>query len=305
MITIEDVSSWYGDVIALNGVSARIETPVIGLLGPNGAGKSTLLSLLAGLRRPKTGAVFIDGDEPYDDPEVLKHIGLVPEPLMPARWLTGHRFVADLARMSGLGKYESRHEATLILKRLGLAHAMHRPIRGYSQGMRQRVKLAQALIHKPRLLLLDEPFTGLDPPGRAMMTRSIQDVAKEGVQVVFSSHVLGEVEAVTRDVLMLLRGRIVAHGSVRDVRARLASVPLRIGIRTKDPRKVAATLLQHDDVEGLDLRDGQLVVRIRHGTTFFRDLTRLGPKLPIDAYGPLDEDLESVYGLLVERRGRE
>lgn len=298
MIELDGVSAWYGDVMALNDVTVAIDEPLIGLLGPNGAGKSTLLAILAGLRQPDTGQARIEGQAPYDNPQVLGQLGLVPEPLAPPGWMTGRRFVTGLARMSGLDRSEASERAEHWLDRLGLADALDRPIRAYSQGMRQRAKLAQAMVHHPRLLLLDEPFTGLDPPGRRQMTEAIKRIADQGTQVVFSSHVLAEVEAVTRDVVMLLKGRLAAHGTVREVRAQLTDVPLRVGIRTPEPREVARAILGIEGLDGLELDEGLVVAEVRDGTTFFRDLTRLGAQLPITSFAPLDEDLESVYGLL-------
>jgi ABC-2 type transport system ATP-binding protein len=304
MITLDAVSAWYGDVIALNDVSARIEAPILGLLGPNGAGKSTLLALIAGLRSPNSGTVLVDGRPPRNDPTVLGTIGIVPEPLTPPRWLTGRRFVADLARMNGMNRWKADRKAREVLDRLGLTKAMDRPIRGYSQGMRQRVKLAQALVHEPRLLLLDEPFTGLDPPGRAMMTRTIEQVAAAGTQVIFSSHVLAEVEGVTKDVLMLMFGRVLAQGSVREVRTALSSVPLRIGIGTSEPRTVAEAVIRMHGVEGVQIGDDGVTVSTAEGTAFLRDLTNEGARLPITRFGPIDEDLESVYQIVTQRRGK-
>lgn len=303
-IRLESVSAWYGDVIALNDVSADIDAPVVGLLGPNGAGKSTLLSLLAGLRSPNTGKVLVNGKVPRGDVDVLRQIGIVPEPLAAPGWLTGRRFVVDLARMSGIGRWKAERKARDILSKLEMVGAMDRPIRGYSQGMRQRIKLAQALIHEPQLLLLDEPFTGLDPPGRAAMTRTIQRVAAEGTQVIFSSHVLAEVEGITRDVLMLMFGRVLAQGTVREVRTALSSVPLRIAIGTPDPHRVAKAVLDMKAVEGLEIGTDAVTVSTAEGTAFLRDLTTRGAELPITRFGPIDEDLESVYQMVIHRRGR-
>lgn len=302
MIELDNVSAWYGDVIALNEVNLKIEENVVGLLGPNGAGKSTMMALLSGLRRPNTGRVLLDGQAPYDNPAALRHFGLVPEPLSPPSWLTGRRYVTDLGRMSGLSPSLAKRRALAALKELGLEKAMDRSVRGYSQGMRQRVKLAQALVHRPKILLLDEPFTGLDPLGRRFMTDALKRLADNGTQIVFSSHVLAEVEAMTDQVVMLLSGRVVAQGSVRDVRAQMSMVPLTIGIETAEPRKVAQAVLMLDGIQSLELRDGGVNVRVDQGTRFFHDLTRLGAQLPITAFGPVDEDLESVYKILVQRR---
>ncbi len=300
-IELQDVSAWYGDVIAINGISMTMDAPIVGLLGPNGAGKSTMIALLSGLRRPNTGRVLINGLEPYDNPDVVHNIGLVPEPLAPSKWLTGRRFVMDLARMSGMSKYEAYKETAAVLKQLDMLVAMDRPIRTYSQGMRQRVKLAQAMIHKPQVLLLDEPFTGLDPPGRAMMTRAIKQLAANGTQVLFSSHILSEVEAVTNDVALIMFGRVLAKGTIREVRAAMSDVPLKVKVETMEPRSVADRLIGLDDVDGIDIQSDGLVVHTTRGTTFFREMTKLGAELPIESYEPIDEDLESVYNLLTRR----
>jgi ABC-2 type transport system ATP-binding protein len=302
MIELEDVSVWYGDVIALNEVTLKIDQPVIGLLGPNGAGKSTMLALLSGMRRANTGRVRVNGREPFDDPGAMAQLGLVPEPLAPPGWLTGERYVTDLARMSGMPPGRARREARRALDVMGLTKARGRAIRGYSQGMRQRVKLAQALVHGPRVLLLDEPFTGLDPSGRRLMTNALQQLAEDGTQIVFSSHVLAEVEALTENVVMLLTGRVVAQGKVRDVRGTLSAIPLTVAIQTSKPQEVARELLPLPGVHSLELRENELLVRVLHGTTFFRDLTAIGSRLPMDSFGPVDEDIESVYKMLLARR---
>jgi ABC-2 type transport system ATP-binding protein len=304
VIELDDVSVWYGDVIALNEVSLKIAEPVIGLLGPNGAGKSSMLAVLSGMRRPNTGRVRINGEEPFDNPRALRQLGLVPEPLAPPGWLSGERYVTDLARMTGMSRDRASREARRALDEMGLTKARGRAIRGYSQGMRQRVKLAQALVHKPKILLLDEPFTGLDPGGRRLMTNALKRLAAEGTQIVFSSHVLAEVEALTDKVIMLLYGRVVAEGKVRDVRSELSSVPLTVAIQTADPRLVARELLPLPGVHSLELREKEVHVRVTHGTSFFRDLTAIGARLPISSYGPVDEDIESVYKMILARRSQ-
>src|SRR5262245_27399006 len=215
IVVFHEVSKWYGNVIGLNKLTLRIPAGVTGLLGPNGAGKSTLLQLATGQLRPSQGAVRVLGQPVWDNPALNRHIGLCPEQDAFYEWMTGRDFVRTCARLTGLGRREAAGAAERALDRVGMTEHMNRPLRGYSKGMRQRTKLAQALVHDPRVLFLDEPLTGTDPVARRDLIDVVRELGAGGCSVLVSSHVLHEIQALTPRIVLLHRGRLVAEGHVR------------------------------------------------------------------------------------------
>ncbi len=246
------LSKWYGKVTALQDVSLHLHASgpntsgIWGLLGPNGSGKSTFLGLAAGQLRPSLGSIRVGGVSPFANPNVLAHIGLCPEADALYDDLSGLEFVSAMARLSGCRRQESRDRAAAALERFGLKNEMHRPIGGYSRGMRQRTKLAQATVHEPRVLLLDEPLTGTDPKSRSVILDQIRERAAQGCLVVFSTHVLHEVEALTEQVLLIARGQLVAHGHVHEIRDLLEEHPHHIRVVCSDSRRLAARLASEE-----------------------------------------------------------
>jgi len=304
-IEFDGVSKWYGNVIGLNKLTLRLSTGVTGLLGPNGAGKSTLLQLATGQLRPSQGSVRILGQPAWNNPALMRHIGLCPEQDAFYEWMTGFDFVRTCARLTGLGRRAACAAAEQVLATTGMTEHMHRAIRGYSKGMRQRTKLAQALVHEPRVLFLDEPFTGTDPVGRHEMIQVIRKVGAAGRTVVVSSHVLHEVQALTPNIVLLHRGRLVAEGHVRQIRDLIDGHPHRIVLVCNDFRALAARVVGWDDVESVKVMSGQgaLMVETRQPDAFYGRLPALAVEngtVIREVYSE-DDNLEAVFKYLVSR----
>ena len=226
------VSKWYGQVIGLNNLSLRVAPGVTGLLGPNGSGKSTLLQLATGQLRPSQGEVRVLGHRPWNRPGLNRLIGLCPEQDAFFEWMTGREFLTSCALLGGLGRRGSREAAERVLELVKMTEHAGRPIRGYSKGMRQRIKLAQAMVHDPLVLFLDEPLTGTDPVARRELIDVIMELGRSGRTILVSSHVLHEVQALTRQVVLMNQGRLVALGDVRQIRDLIDEHPHRIVLRS-------------------------------------------------------------------------
>ncbi len=297
------VSKWYGQVIGVNHLSLQVGTGVTGLLGPNGAGKSTLLQLATGQLRPSQGEVRVLGHRPWNNAALNRLIGLCPEQDAFFEWMTGREFLTACARLGGLGRKGARTAAERVLEQVRMTEHADRPVRGYSKGMRQRTKLAQALVHEPRVLFLDEPLSGTDPVARRELIDLVLELGELGRTILVSSHVLHEVQAFTRQVVLMNRGRLVAFGDVRQVRDLIDAHPHRIVLRSPDARALAAKLVRWDDIVGVELRraDGAIVIETRAPDQFYSRL----PALALDADTPIDEvysdddNLEAVFKYLV------
>jgi ABC-2 type transport system ATP-binding protein len=237
------VSKWYGRVTALQDVSLQLSPGVWGLLGPNGSGKTTFMRLCAGLSKPSLGQLRVCGESPFANPEVLRRIGLCPEADALYDELTALEFVAAMAELAGYPRGVARDRAAKSLTDFGLEKAMERRMGGYSRGMRQRAKLAQAVVHDPDVLLLDEPLTGTDPTSRHLILEQIRMRADAGAVVLFSTHVLLEVEAVTEQLLLIARGQVVAQGKIHEIRELLDEHPHHIRVDCDRPRELAAAVL--------------------------------------------------------------
>ncbi len=303
IVEFDAASKWYGNVIGLNKLTLRIPAGVTGLLGPNGAGKSTLLQLATGQLRPSQGAVRVLGQPVWDNPALNRHIGLCPEQDAFYEWMTGRDFVRTCARLSGLGRRAAADAAERALARVGMTEHMNRAIRGYSKGMRQRTKLAQALVHEPRVLFLDEPLTGTDPVARRDMIDVIRGLAAAGCSVLVSSHVLHEVQALTPNVVLLHRGRLVAEGHVREIRDLIDQHPHRIVLVGDRPRALAARLAEFEDVVGIEFldRESGLRVETRQPDAFYARLPALALEDGVSLREVFSEDdnLEAVFKYLV------
>jgi len=296
-------SRWYGEVIALNDVTASIGPGVTGLLGPNGAGKSTFLKLAAGQLAPSQGEVRILGLAAWGSPEVFHRASLCPE--ADAFWdsLTGLQFLLSLLRLTGFDEAECRRRAEGALAQVDLLESKDRKIGGYSKGMRQRIKLAQALAHDPEVLLLDEPVSGMDPVNRRRMIELIKRLGREGKTVVVSSHILYEVEAVTRKVLLIHKGRILAEGNIREIRDLMDEHPHTVALRSRDPRALARSIVGSPHVLSLTFGpEGEwLTVQTAKPDEFYGSLHEAAVEAGVrEMYSP-DEDLESVFRYLVAR----
>ena len=304
IIEARGLTKWYGAVIGLVDVNVRVAPGVTGLLGPNGAGKSTFLKLVTGQLRPSQGQLTVLGERPWANPRLYQRLGVCPDSDGFWEGLSGLEFVATLARISGLPRGEARTRAEEVLTRVGMAGAMHRVVTGYSRGMRQRTKLAQALIHRPALLILDEPLTGADPVGRRELRALIAGLAREGTHVLLSSHVLHEVEELTQRVVLIHRGRVVADGQIDEIRALLDEHPHRLLVRCQRPRALASALLREEalQVVGLELEgEERLVLETRAPAACYTAL----PQLLLREGGEVhelraeDEDLDAVFRYLV------
>ena len=300
-VELQDVSRWYGNVVAVNDISFALRPGVTGLLGPNGAGKSTLLHMIAGLLRPSAGQVVIRGTPAWRDPAIYRRIGLVPEREAVYPFLTGREFALLNARLQSLPEPEIA--ADRAIARVELTDAADRPIGTYSKGMRQRAKIAGALVHDPPILLLDEPFNGMDPRQRLQMMEMLQTMAAAGRTILFSSHILEEVERLAQNVLVIVTGRLAASGDFREIRRLMTDRPHTFTIRSSDDRRLASGLVGHPAVYGVELTDGRLSVRTSDFGAFTRALAGIAREggLSLLEVRPTVEDLESVFGYLVQR----
>ena len=300
-VELQDASRWYGNVVAVNDISFVLRPGITGLLGPNGAGKSTLLHLMAGLLRPSAGRIVVGGAPAWGDPAIYRRIGLVPEREAVYPFLTGREFVLLNARLQGLADPAAATDRAIAI--VELSDAQHRPIGGYSKGMRQRVKIAGALVHEPPILLLDEPFNGMDPRQRLHMMQLLRRMSADGRTILFSSHILEEVERLAQEVLVIVAGRLAASGDFREIRRLMTDRPHTFTIRSSDDRRLAAGLVGNPAVYGVELTDGRLAVRTSDFGAFTRALAGIARDggVSLLEVRPTDEDLESVFGYLVRR----
>ena len=303
VVEFRGVSKWYGHVIGVNNLTFRIPAGVTGLLGPNGAGKSTLLQLATGQLRPSQGEVLILGHRAWNNPGLNRYIGLCPEQDAFYEWMTGRAFVTMCARLGGFPRREAADRAATAIEAVGMTEHSDRAIRGYSKGMRQRTKLAQAIVHDPLVLFLDEPLTGTDPVARRDLLDIIHKLGDEGRSVLVSSHVLHEVQVVTPNIVLLNHGRLVAEGDIRQIRDLIDTHPHRIVLKCRDGRALAARLVRCDDVVGVELRrkDGAILVETLAPDRFYARLADLSldGDTPIDEVYSDDDTLEAVFKYLV------
>jgi ABC-2 type transport system ATP-binding protein len=303
IVAFQNASKWYGNVIGLNKLTLAIPAGVTGLLGPNGAGKSTLLQLATGQLRPSQGTVTVLGHRAWNTPAVNRYIGLCPEQDAFYEWMSGWRFLYTCARLSGLSRRRANEATDRVLDEVGMTPHAHRTLRGYSKGMRQRTKIAQALLHDPLVLFLDEPLTGTDPVARRDLIDIIMRLGASGKSILFSSHVLYEVQAVTRRIVLLNHGRLVAEGDVRQIRDLIDTHPHRIALRSPQSRRLAAKLVTFEDVVGVELnrKADSILVETRSPDAFYARLPELaleGDTL-IEQVESEDDNLEAVFRYLV------
>jgi len=297
------LSKWYGPVIGVNNLSFTIGPGVTGFLGPNGAGKSTLLKLMTGQLRPSKGTVRIDSRPVWNNPGINTHLGYCPEQDAFWRFLTGWEFVHGLTRMYGFAESEACERARSAIQTVDMeAHAARR-IGGYSKGMRQRIKLAQAIAHDPDVLFLDEPLNGMDPVGRRETIRLIRGMGRSGKTVVVSSHILHEVEEMTDTILLINHGRQLAHGNIFEIRELIDTHPLKVTIRCDRVNVLTSKLMEFDDVLSVefDREKGQLTVETNRPGEFHKRLPRivLDHDIRIHSLWSPDENLEAVFDYLV------
>ncbi len=303
MIELQSVSHWYGQVIGVNDVTCTIGPGVTALLGMNGAGKTTMMRLITGQIRANTGSVRVLGHDPFANPEVYRLLGYCPDVDAFYETMTGREFVTLMARLAGFSAPEAKRRADEAIDRVGMSDRADRRLAGYSKGMRQRIKLAQAMLHDPRIILLDEPLNGLDPGGRREFILLLRHLADEGKSILVSSHILFEVEQMTRSILLLHRGRLRATGDLRVIRELIDRHPHRIRIETPHPRALAAKLVEWPFVLSVSLEAGgeALEIQTREPDRFYGSLPELVEQgLVILGLSSPDNNLESVFRYLVE-----
>lgn len=305
MIVFQRVSRWYGQVIGVNDVSCRIGPGLTALLGPNGAGKSTFLKLVTGQLRPTTGVVHVFGQRPFANTDVFRRLGYCPEIENCYEDMTGVEFVRFLALMAGIRDREVDDRVQQAINTVGMAPFQHRKIGSYSKGMRQRIKIAQAIVHDPELLVLDEPLTGLDPVGRREMTDLFVRMAQAGKCVLVSSHILYEVEQMTRDIVLMDRGRIRAMGDIYRIRELIDAHPHRVALVADRPREMAARLLNLPYVISVrfDTQDDRrLEVETAAPDRFYDELRTiiLADGYRVTSFESPDNNLEAVFRYLVK-----
>ncbi|MFH8837383.1 ABC transporter ATP-binding protein [Streptomyces sp. NPDC017868] len=296
---IDHVSRWFGNVVAVNDITMSIGPGVTGLLGPNGAGKSTLINMMGGFLDPSTGSVTLDGQPVWRNESVYRSVGVVPEREAMYDFLTGREFVVANAELQGLGAAEAQR----ALATVEMEYAQDRKISTYSKGMRQRVKMASALVHEPSVLLLDEPFNGMDPRQRMQLMELLRRMGADGRTVLFSSHILEEVEQLASHIEVIVAGRHAASGDFRKIRRLMTDRPHRYLVRSSDDRALAAALIADPSTAGIevDAVDGGLRIQ----AVDFGRFTELLPKVAREqgirllTVSPSDESLESVFSYLV------
>ncbi len=300
-LQLDHVSRWYGNVVAVNDVSFALGAGVTGLLGPNGAGKSTLLHLMAGLLRPSAGNVLVRGRPAWRDPAIYRDIGLVPEKEAVHPYLSGYEFALLNAQLQGVPNPKAAAQKAIEI--VDLVDAANRPTGTYSKGMRQRAKLAGALVHEPTVLLLDEPFNGMDPRQRLHMMDLLRSMAADGRTILFSSHILEEVERLADSILVVHAGRLAAAGDYRSIRRLMTDRPHTFRVRSSDDRRLAALLIADPAVFGAELLDGRLAVSTSDYAAFTHALPRLAAAAGVTLHevAPTNDSLESVFSYLVKR----
>jgi ABC-2 type transport system ATP-binding protein len=298
-LELQQVSRWYGNVVAVNGISMTIGPGVTGLLGPNGAGKSTLIHMMGGFLPASSGSVALEGTRIWKNPDVYRQIGLVPEREAAYDFLTGRKFILAMAKLHKLPQPGAAAERAIGLVEMG--YAQDRTIGTYSKGMKQRIKMASALVHDPPVLLLDEPFNGMDPRQRLQLMDLIRAMAAEGRTILFSSHILEEVERLAGHIEVVVAGRHAASGDFREIRRLMTDRPHVFIVRSGDDRRLAAAIIADQSARSVQLTDAGLQVE----AVDFRRFTRLLPQVARQAdvrlweVSPSDESLESVFSYLV------
>lgn len=303
-ISADRVGKWFGEVVAVNNCTLSVGAGVVGLLGANGAGKSTLFKMLAGLIEPSHGSVRVFGRELRHEVGWYRRVGFCPEGEALPEWMTGREFLALALRLMGYDKAETDRRVDHWLERFELTDAQHRRCGGYSKGMRQKLKLAQALAHDPDVIFLDEPLNGMDPVSRKQSIDLVRDLGRQGRTVLVSSHILPEVESMTSDIVLIDRGKVLAEGAVTEIRDRIPEHPTTVALVSPDARGLAGFLIGRDHVVSVELEGAQrVVVRTDHAVEFYRTLPSwvLEHGLKVDEILTLDDSLEAVFQYLTER----
>ncbi len=302
IVVADRVGKWYGRVLGVADLTWRLRGGIVGLLGPNGAGKSTAIKLIAGLLRPSRGTLAVFGRPPFRDAEVRARIGYAPEDGWTWDELTALELVAAMAELAGVPRAKARAAATTALDRTGLADVMHRKVRGFSHGMRQRAKLATAIAHDPDLLLLDEPLTGVDPVARVDLVERVRGLAAAGKTIVVSSHVLYEIEALTSEIVVIHRGQVLADGNVHEIRNLIDRHPHHIRLDCDRPIAIADALAGAGHVVRMTIEAGALVIETRDPDRCYDELAAavIERDVEVRALRSPDNNLGAVFDYLTE-----
>ena len=302
-VAADHLSKWYGQVIGLNDVSVTLPPGITGLLGPNGAGKSTFMKLVTGQLKPSKGSISVLGEPIWGNPALYFRIGFCPEQDAFYERMTGLEWVTALVRLNGVSEVDAAAMARRALETVDLVDAADKKIGAYSKGMRQRIKMAQALAHDPELLILDEPLAGMDPIARRKTIRMIKDLGRAGRSVIVSSHILHEIESMTSNILLINQGRIVAEGNVHQIRDLIDEHPHTVYIKADQTRALAREFLAQDDVLSLKFEDEAVVVQTARPDAFYARLTELAASGELGGIHEVtspDDNLQAVFQYLVK-----
>jgi ABC-2 type transport system ATP-binding protein len=301
-IIFEDVSKFYGEILGVNRVNLSIPPGITALVGPNGSGKTTLMNLMTGLIRPTQGRIEVLGYRTDDPENLFKIVGYSTQFDAFPKGLTGFQFVDSYLRLSGTDAASAQQLALKAIERVGLAEAAHRKVAAYSKGMRQRIRLAQALAHDPKVLVLDEPLNGLDPLARSEMIAMFRYAAAQGCYVIISSHILHEVDVISDQVILISNGYIVAEGAIQSVRSEIRDHPTQILIRCDRPRELAAKVVGSDNTMEVSFHNDErgLLLKTRDADKFYLALNEIASNgIRIESVAPADDDVLSVYEYLI------
>jgi ABC-2 type transport system ATP-binding protein len=306
-IVFENVSKFYGEVLGVNRVNLSLPPGVTSLVGPNGSGKTTLMNLVTGLVRPTQGRISVLGLTPDEPEEFFRHVGYCTQFDSFPKGVTGFEFIQQSLRLRGLGSADAARLATEAIDRVTMGDAAHRRVAGYSKGMRQRIRLAQAIAHHPTVLVLDEPLNGLDPMARSESIALFEALGKQGLHVIISSHVLHEVDKISDQVVLMSYGYVVAEGQIHGVRTEVKEHPMQILVRCAQPSLLASRLFSQDHVVEAKLNnDGKgVLVRTKDADLFYQLLNKIVVEedFAVDTVAPNDDDVNSVYQYLIGSGG--
>ena len=300
LLELESVTKFYGQVIGVNDIVASLAPGAYGLLGPNGSGKTTLLNLITGQLDPTIGTIRVLGESPSNNDRLLRKIGYCPSGEGMYANVSGFAWVRYLLELYGMSRSQASAAAEESLALVGMADAMHRDISGYSRGMRQRTKLAQAVAHEPQLLILDEPFNGLDPIARHDLTVALRKWIQQGKSLLLASHILHEVESVTQSFLLICGGRLLASGTAEEVNALLDDLPNEITLRTNRPHELAERLVALAVTDAVQVASDRVTVSTRSPSRLLSDLTAWTAELEIHEIRSADESLHALFNTLLQ-----
>ena len=303
IVQTENLSKWYGEVLGVNDVTLTIYPGITGLLGPNGAGKTSLLKLMTGQLKPNQGYIAVLNQPVWNNVQLTRRIGYCPDIELAYQFMSGFEFIAFFATLSGYEKADVKSRSLKVLETVDMLSAKDKPIGSYSKGMRQRIKLAQALVHEPELLFLDEPLTGLDPIGRRHILALLAELVEQGISMVVSSHILYEIEAMTETILLIHQGRILAEGPISDIRELIDEHPHKVYLRADEPRRLAQTCLPFEDILSVTFGNevGDVVIETAKPDAFYARLPQILIENELNVsqlYSP-DDNLSAVFKYLV------